>query len=108
MNPATAQRNARWQRYLADLEAYAAAPQALVSAGWREIVLQILLHNLSGVEEGVANLIGSLSFLIILICSLPGGVIYFFYKPSGASGHVKLSEMQREVADLEHEITAEQ
>ncbi len=33
MNTAAAQRSARWQRYLADLEAYAAAPQALASAG---------------------------------------------------------------------------
>lgn len=41
-------------------------PISFGGAGWREIVLQILLHNLAGVPEGVANLIGSLSFLIIL------------------------------------------
>ena len=84
-------------------------PISFGGAGWREIVLQILLHNLAGVREGVANLIGSLGFLIILICSVPGGLVYFFYRPSGtvAAGHVKLKEMRHEVADLEHEITTE-
>ena len=82
-----------------------ALPISFGGAGWREIVLQILLHNLAGVPEGVANLIGSLSFLIILICSLPGGIVYFFYKPSGEAVHVKLREMKHEVAQLEHEIS---
>lgn len=79
-------------------------PISFGGAGWREIILQILLHNLAGVREGVANLIGSLSFLIILICSLPGGLVYFFYRPSGAAAPVKLSEMRHEVAELEHDI----
>ncbi len=82
-------------------------PISFGGAGWREIVLQILLHNLAGVREGVANLIGSLSFLIILICALPGGLVYFLYKPSGAQGHVKLRDMRHEVADLEHDIAKE-
>jgi uncharacterized protein (TIRG00374 family) len=80
-------------------------PISFGGAGWREIVLQILLHNLAGVREGVANLIGSLSFLIILICSAPGGIIYFFYRPSGMTGHVKMSEMREEVATMEHELS---
>ncbi len=79
-------------------------PISFGGAGWREIVLQILLHNLAGVKEGVANLIGSLSFLIIIICALPGGIVYFFYRPSGATGHVKVREMEREVVTLEHEL----
>jgi glycosyltransferase 2 family protein len=80
-------------------------PISFGGAGWREIVLQILLHNLAGVREGVANLIGSLSFLIILFCSLPGGIVYFFYKPSGAARHIKLREMKDEVATVEHGFT---
>lgn len=80
-------------------------PISFGGAGWREIVLQILLHNLAGVKEGVANLIGSLSFLIIIACALPGGIVYFFYRPSGAAGHVKVRDMEREVATLEHEIS---
>src|SRR5437764_1969486 len=83
-------------------------PISFGGAGWREIVLQILLHNLAGVREGVANLIGSLSFLIILICSVPGGIVYFFYRPSGAKGHVKMREMREEVATLEHGFAADE
>ena len=45
-----------------------------------------------------------MSFLVMLLCCLPGGIVYFFYKPSGAVGHVKLREMKQEVATLEHEI----
>jgi uncharacterized membrane protein YbhN (UPF0104 family) len=82
-------------------------PISFGGAGWREIILQILLSNLAGVPAGIANLIGSLSFLIILLCALPGGLIYFLYKPSGAKEHVKLSDMREEVATIEHGITAE-
>nr|MBA3543077.1 hypothetical protein [Chthoniobacterales bacterium] len=50
-------------------------------------------------------LIGSMSFLVMLVCCAAGGIVYFFYKPSGQAGHVRLSEMRKEVATLEHEIT---
>jgi hypothetical protein len=43
-------------------------------------------------------------FAVLLICSLPGGIVYFFYRPSGATGHVKMREMKQEFATLEHEI----
>jgi uncharacterized protein (TIRG00374 family) len=82
-----------------------AMPISFAGVGLREKVLQIMLHGLCGVEEGKAVLIGSLSFLIILLCCVPGGIVYFLYKPSGAAGHVRLREMQREVATLEHEIS---
>ena len=82
-----------------------ALPISFAGVGLREKILQILLHQLCGVPEGVAVLIGSLSFLIILICSLPGGIVYFFYKPSGETRHVRMREMQTEVATLEHEIS---
>ncbi|HEY0369915.1 MAG TPA: lysylphosphatidylglycerol synthase transmembrane domain-containing protein, partial [Chthoniobacterales bacterium] len=77
-------------------------PISFGGAGWREIVLGLLLGRLAGVEVGVANLIGSLSFLIILICSVPGGIVYFFYRPSGAAAHVRMREMREEVAVVEH------
>lgn len=82
-------------------------PISFGGAGFREKVLGILLGQLAGVEKQVAILIGSLGFLIILICSLPGGIVYFFYRPTGGTGHVKLSEMRHDVADLEHEITVD-
>jgi uncharacterized protein (TIRG00374 family) len=82
-----------------------ALPISFAGVGLRERILQTLLHQLCGVPEGVAVLIGSLSFFIILICSLPGGIVYFLYKPSGETRHVRMREMETEVATLEHEIS---
>jgi uncharacterized protein (TIRG00374 family) len=82
-----------------------ALPISFAGIGLREKILQIMLSGLCGVPEATAILIGSLSFLIILVCCIPGAVVYLFYKPSGAVAHVKLREMQKEVATLEHEIS---
>ncbi len=80
-------------------------PISVAGVGLREKIFQIMLHGLCGVPEAAAVLIGSMSFLVMLACSAPGGIVYFFYKPSGQAGHVKLREMRKEVATLEHEIT---
>jgi uncharacterized protein (TIRG00374 family) len=82
-----------------------ALPISLAGVGLREKILQVLLNNLCHVEIPVAKLIGTMSFLIILFCSAPGGLVYFFYRPSGVKGHVRMREMQREVVTAEHEIT---
>jgi Uncharacterised protein family (UPF0104). len=82
-----------------------ALPISFAGIGLREKVLQIMLSGLCGVPEAKAILIGSLSFLIILVCCIPGALVYLFYKPSSAVAHVKLREMQKEVATLEHEIS---
>ena len=82
-----------------------ALPISLAGVGLREKIFQVMLHGLCGVPEAVAVLIGSMSFLVMLACCAPGGIVYFFYKPSGLRGHVKLSEMRKEVETLEHEIT---
>jgi uncharacterized protein (TIRG00374 family) len=82
-----------------------ALPISFAGVGLREKILQIMLHGLCGVPEAVAVLIGSMSFLVMLLCCLPGGLVYFLYKPSGQIGHVKLREMKEEVATLEHEIS---
>ena len=81
-----------------------ALPISFAGIGLREKVLQIMLSGLCGVPEAKAILIGSLSFLIILVCCLPGALVYLFYKPSGAVARVKMREMEREVVTLEHEI----
>ena len=80
-------------------------PISFAGVGLREKIFQIMLHGLCSVPEAVAVLIGSMSFLVMLASSAPGGIVYFLYKPSGQAGHVKLSEMRKEVATLEHEIT---
>lgn len=82
-----------------------AMPISFAGIGWREKVLQIMLNGVCGVPEATAILIGSLSFLVILICCVPGAIVYLFYKPSGVVTHVRLREMQKEVATLEHEIS---
>src|SRR5437016_10353979 len=81
-----------------------ALPISFAGIGLREKVLQIMLNGLCGVPEAKAILIGSLSFLIILVCCLPGAIVYLFYTPSGAVARVKMREMEHEVVTLEHEI----
>ncbi len=91
-------------------------PISFAGVGTREYVLQVMLSNLCAVPPGAppdywlatARLIGLTGFTVILICCLPGGIVYFFYKPSGAIGHVKMREMKEEFATLEHEITEQE
>lgn len=81
-----------------------ALPISFAGIGLREKILQIMLSGLCGVPEAKAILIGSLSFLIILVCCLPGAVVYLLYKPSGAVARVKMRDMEQEVVTLEHEL----
>jgi uncharacterized protein (TIRG00374 family) len=81
-----------------------ALPISFAGIGLREKVLQIMLNGLCGVPEAKAILIGSLSFLIILVCCLPGALVYLFYRPSGVVERVRLREMEQEVITLEHEL----
>jgi glycosyltransferase 2 family protein len=81
-----------------------ALPISFAGVGLREKILQIMLNGLCGVPEAKAILIGSLSFLIILLSCLPGAFVYLLYKPSGAAEHVKLRKMEEEVITLEHEL----
>jgi uncharacterized protein (TIRG00374 family) len=91
-------------------------PISLAGVGTREYILQVMLSNLCAVPAGAAKdywdaaakLIGLTGFLVIVLCCLPGGIVYFFYKPSGAIGHVKMREMKQEFATLEHEIAEEE
>jgi uncharacterized membrane protein YbhN (UPF0104 family) len=82
-----------------------ALPVSFAGVGLREKILQVLLSNLCHIEVAVAKLIGTMSFLIILFCSAPGGLVYFFYRPSGQKGHVRMRDMKQEVATVEHELT---
>jgi glycosyltransferase 2 family protein len=79
-------------------------PISFGGAGWRELILKTMLPSLCGVSEEKAKLVGTLSFLVILLCSAPGGLVYLFYKPTGEKRHVRMREMETEVATLEHEI----
>jgi uncharacterized protein (TIRG00374 family) len=79
-------------------------PISFAGVGTREFILQVMLFNLCAVPPAVARMIGMTGFLVILVCCLPGGIVYFFYKPSGATGHVRMRDMKEEFATLEHEI----
>jgi len=81
-----------------------AMPISFGGAGLREHVLEVMLSSMCGVEPAKAVLVGTLGFLVIVACSSPGGLIYLFYKPSGETRHVRIREMQSEVAQAEHEI----
>ena len=80
-------------------------PISFAGVGTREFILQVMLFNLCAVPPAVARMIGLTGFTVILLCCLPGGIVYFFYKPSGETRHVKMREMKEEFATLEHEIT---
>ena len=81
-----------------------ALPISFAGLGLREQILQVMLHNVCHASVAVSKLIGTMGFLIIFLCCLPGGIVYFFYKPSGETRHVRMREMETEVATLEHEI----
>src|SRR5689334_10631632 len=82
-----------------------ALPISFAGVGLREQILQVMLHNVCGIPVEVAKLIGTMSFLVIFVSCVPGGIVYFFYRPSGATGHVRMREMQQEVVTAEHAIT---
>src|SRR5947209_13947873 len=81
-----------------------ALPISFGGLGLREQILQVMLHNVCHASFAVSKLIGTMGFLIIFFCCVPGGIVYFFYKPSGEARHVRMREMEDEVATLEHEI----
>src|SRR5438046_2713635 len=67
-------------------------------------IFKVLLIDVCHASVAVSKLIGTMGFLIIFFCCVPGGIVYFFYKPSGEIRHVRMREMETEVATLEHEI----
>ena len=110
------QANVAWVDFFAIMpieRTISSLPISFAGVGTREFILQVMLSNLCAVPSGApadywlaaARLIGMTGFTVILLCSLPGGIVYLFYRPSGATGHVKMREMKEEFATLEHEIT---
>src|SRR5881394_1939747 len=82
-----------------------ALPISFAGLGLREQILQVMLHNVCHASVAVSKLIGTMGFLIIFLCCVPGGIVYFLYKPSGETRHVRMREMETEMATLEHEIS---
>lgn len=78
-----------------------AMPISVSGVGWREFLFEKLLGNLCGVPDAVAVLISSMGFLVVICCSLVGGLIYLLYRPSQ---HAGLSEIREEIGALESRI----
>lgn len=79
----------------------ASLPISVGGAGVREGLFQTLLNALFGVPKADAVVISLLGACMVLFWGLVGGVIYLFYRPSE---HARLSVIERQVEQLEHEI----
>ena len=82
-------------------------PISFAGVGVREHILQVMLGNLTGVPPAVAVLIGSMTFVVMLACAAPGGLVYLLYKPSRGTAAGSISDMEREMNTVEQGLIAE-
>ena len=80
-----------------------ALPISLGGAGVREGLFITLLGDLYGTPKEIAMSISISGFLMLVIWSLIGGLVYLFYR-SSAPGGPKLSEIEKTVDDFEHRL----
>ena len=78
-----------------------ALPISVGGAGVREKLFASLLGPLCGVPESTAIATSLLGFAVLAFWAIIGGFVYLTYRPSE---HARLSEMQKDVKTLEHEI----
>lgn len=83
----------------------ASMPISIGGVGVREGLFQVFLSQLCGVTNDVAVGMSSTGYALTLAWGLVGAAIYFFYRPSE---HARMSEMNREVASLEHHVAEEE
>ncbi len=76
-------------------------PISVGGTGPREGMFQTLLNELCGINPGQSVAISLTGFVLILFWGVIGGVIYLFYRPSE---HANLSEIEKEVHAIEHQI----
>lgn len=81
-----------------------ALPLSLSGVGVREKLFEDLLGNLCGIDSGTAILISTFGFLCTVVWSLGGGIVFLLYKTSSAR-HVSLSEMEKDIKTVEHNVT---
>ena len=79
----------------------AAMPISVGGAGVRESMFQEMLGSLCGVPAPMALATSLLGYAVLAFWAVVGGIIYMTYRPSE---HAKLSEMDKTVHQLEHEI----
>ncbi|MGA3171883.1 MAG: lysylphosphatidylglycerol synthase transmembrane domain-containing protein [Chthoniobacteraceae bacterium] len=76
-------------------------PISVGGTGVREALFVALLGPLLGVPKGDAVMLSFTGFLLSAAWGVIGGIIYLCYRPSE---HAKLSEVERQVLELEHEV----
>jgi len=79
----------------------ASLPISVGGAGVREGLFQTFLNTLCGIPIPVATVISLTGAAIVLFWGLLGGVVYLFYRPSE---HARLSVIEHDVEELEHEV----
>jgi uncharacterized protein (TIRG00374 family) len=82
----------------------AALPISVGGTGVREELFVLLLGPLCGVPAGEAVALSLTGFMLTAAWGMIGGVIYLLYRPSE---HAKMSEVERQVHELEHEVAEE-
>ncbi|MFZ4774102.1 MAG: lysylphosphatidylglycerol synthase transmembrane domain-containing protein [Terrimicrobiaceae bacterium] len=80
-----------------------ALPISLGGAGLREGLFQEILGSLYGTSKAIATVISLSGFLMVVFWSLVGGLFYLLYR-SSSPAPAKISEIEREVEDVEHRI----
>lgn len=78
-----------------------ALPLSVGGLGLREGLFQIFLGTLAGVSEAVAVVTSSAGYLLMAVSGAIGGVFYLIYRPSG---HARMREIRRHVAEVEHAV----
>ncbi|MEO8352344.1 MAG: lysylphosphatidylglycerol synthase transmembrane domain-containing protein [Chthoniobacteraceae bacterium] len=76
-------------------------PISIGGIGWREVIFQTFLSNLSHASEGVAVAISTTGYVLTLAWGLIGGLMYLAYRPSK---HARLRDIRSEVKEFEHEV----
>jgi len=86
------------------VSAVTALPISLGGAGVREGLFITLLGALYVTPKEIAMSISIAGFLMAVLWSLLGGLVYLFYRSSASSGHPSLGEMETAVESVEHQI----
>ena len=79
----------------------AAMPISVGGTGVREGLFVVLLGPLCGVSQPEATMLSLTGFMLMAAWGMVGGLIYLVYRPSQ---HARMSEVERQVHELEHEI----
>ena len=79
----------------------AAMPISVGGTGVREGLFAALLVPLCGISQAEAFTLSLTGFMLSAAWGMIGGAIYLLYRPSE---HAKLSEVERQVHELEHEV----